>query len=160
MGITAPNLTGSTPDKVVHLGGSGGNTMVASGSGGLGAGLLGGARGPHAEAQLSEEHARQLIMTGGQGRTPVHAGFTQHSSGMTSSHRPLLSCAVEDFLSERDSLALTPHGGAVLFIHALLNYVQPSMRAAGQQMMVRQSKGGACLRCCTLRRAQQQANHP
>jgi hypothetical protein len=44
---------------------------------------------------------------------------------------------VEKFLSVRDHTATTPHGGALLFLHALLAYSQPASAAEGRQMLVR-----------------------
>lgn len=47
-----------------------------------------------------------------------------------------LAASVEDLLVLRDRIAKTPLGGAVILIHALLNYTRPATRAMGQQQLV------------------------
>lgn len=134
-------LHSSNPDKVLQLGG---------GSSGAGSGPLpglGGRRGPPVEPQLGEEYPQALITTGagvaGGGRERAPAGAQDHGLGCAEEAAAFVTppphrwcAAVDAFLEARDATAQTPHGGAALFLHALLNYVQPTMRSAGQQMLV------------------------
>jgi hypothetical protein len=47
-----------------------------------------------------------------------------------------LVASVEEFIALRDKIAKTPCGGAAVLIHALLNYINPTTRSLGAQLLV------------------------
>ena len=65
------------------------------------------------------------------------AAFTNHAPSGSAEESPFpLVSSPEEHIALRNQIATHPRGGAVLFVHALVNYFDPATRELGEQLLV------------------------
>jgi hypothetical protein len=68
--------------------------------------------------------------------TKLRQGSNETSNKIRNTPIEKLVSSVEEFIALRERAAKTPSGGAVCLVHALLNYINPTTRSLGEQLLV------------------------